>query len=297
MARISVVVSTYQREALLRRVLAHLHGQTCADFEVIVAVDAKQEDVAGVRAVAGAARVVQPDRPGVSAARNAGWRAAGAPLVLFIGDDMLPAPDLVERHLALHTAHPDDEVGGLGHVRWARELERTPFMAWLEEGVQFDFGGIRGTEAAWWHLYACNASLKVAALERVDGFDEAFEWGYEELDLGLRLHERGFRLVYDPAALVEHVHPTTLEDYKARMAIVAAAERRFVAKHPQADAYFHDRFTRAAALPAARDRGARLARVVPRRVPVIGTRVWFSADRWFDQQLAPAFLEAWDAAD
>jgi GT2 family glycosyltransferase len=292
MARLSVVVTTYRREALLRRVLDLLAAQTVQDFEVVVAADAKQEDVSGVLG-----RVVQATRPGVSAARNAGWRAAAAPLVLFLGDDMLPAPDLVERHLALHAAHPEPEVGGLGHVRWARELEHTPFMTWLDDGVQFDFGGIRGTEAAWWHLYACNASLKVAALERVGGFDEDFEWGYEELDLGLRLHKQGFRLVYDPDALVEHLHAPTLEAYKERMAIVAGAERQFVAKHPEADAYFHDRFARAAALPPARDRGVRLARFVPRRLPVVGTRVWFSADRWFTQQLAPAFLRAWDRAE
>src|SRR3954451_19883813 len=112
MTRISVVVTTYQREALLRQVLERLDAQTADDFEVIVAVDAKQQDVSGI-----AARVVHPTHPGVSAARNAGWRAAEAPLVLFLGDDMLPAPDLVARHLALHAAHPEPEVGGLGHVR------------------------------------------------------------------------------------------------------------------------------------------------------------------------------------
>jgi GT2 family glycosyltransferase len=304
MARLSVVVSTFQREALLRRVLDRLESQTCGPdaFTVIVAVDHAQADLAEVhRAAAGrpyVTRVVQAkERNGVSATRNAGWRVADTPVVLFVGDDMLPRAELVERHLNAHLAHPEIEAGLQGHVVWSPELKLTPFMVWLERGIQFDFGTIRGTEADWWHLYACNASLKVAALERVGGYDEAFEFGYEELDLAARLHEQGFRLIYDPDAVVEHLHPTTIEAYKKRMEVVAVAERQFVAKHPVYPAYFHNRFERAAARPPARSRGARLMKVVPRNLPVLGRRVHFAADCWFDQQLAPPFLKAWDEAE
>lgn len=292
--RLSVVIPTFERAPVLARVLDRLAAQTAAGaFDVVVCVDAADPDPGAVERVAQGAQVVRASTPGVSAARNRGWRAAREPLVLFLGDDMLPGPDLVERHLAGHAARPEPEVGVLGHVRWADELRHTPFMDWLDAGVQFDFRTIRGTRAAWWHLYTCNASLKRERLERVGGFDEAFRWGYEELDLGVRLDAAGFELVYDRAAEVEHLHAPTLEAYRERMRIVAAAERQFVAKHPQADAYFLERFRRAAALPPARDRGVRLARFVPRRTPLIGARVWFSLDRWYDQQLAPAFLQAW----
>jgi GT2 family glycosyltransferase len=297
MERLTVVISTFEREPLLARVLDCLAAQTTAAFDTVVAVNRDQADISEVERVCeGRAAVVQGAQPGVSASRNAGWRAACEPLVLFLGDDMLPAPDTVERHLALHARHPEPEVGMLGHTRWARELPHTPFMDWLETGPQFDYGTIRGTQAAWWHLYACNASLKRELLERVGGYDETFRWGYEDLDLGLRLDAHGFRLVYDPDCEVEHVHEPTLDGWKQRMRIVAAAERQFVAKHPHADAYFHDRFAEAAAQPAASTRGVRLAGIVPRGLPVLGARVHFSAERWFSQQLATPFLEAWHEA-
>src|SRR3712207_2786858 len=125
MGRPSVVVSTFRRDALLARVLHRLDSQTRPADDVIVAVDRAQQDLTTIeRIAAGRARVVQAEqRVGVSASRNAGWRQAGTPVVLFLGDDMLPAPDLVERHLALHAARPDPQVGGLGHVRWSSELE------------------------------------------------------------------------------------------------------------------------------------------------------------------------------
>ena len=302
MARLSVVISTFERAAVLSRVLDRLDAQTAEGaFDVVIGVNAADPDTASVERVAAGrsypVQVVQGDEPGVSASRNCGWRAAREGLILFLGDDMLPAADLVERHLARHAEHPDPRTGVLGHVRWADELPHTPFMDWLEQGVQFDFGTIRGTQAAWWHLYACNASVSRELLERVGGYDEAFRWGYEDLDLGLRLHRAGFELVYDRDAEVEHLHPPTLEAFRERMRVVAGAERQFVAKHPEADAYFLQRFERAEALPPARGRGVRLARFVPPGVPIIGTRVWFSMARWYDQQLAPAFLEAWRAAE
>ena len=71
-------------------------------------------------------------------------------------------------------------------------------MRWLEDGVQFDYGSISGTRAAWWHLYTGNVSLKRAALEGVEGFDEDFHILYEDLDLGLRLDAQGLELVVRP---------------------------------------------------------------------------------------------------
>ena len=281
--------------------LDRLERQSVDAFEVVIAVNAAQSDLAGVeRTAAGRpyeTRVVQGAATGVSASRNAGWRDAREGVVLFTGDDMLAAPDLVERHLAFHTERPGDEAGALGHVRWADELSRTAFMDWLDSGPQFDFGSIRGDRAAWWHFYACNASVKRALLERAGGYDETFQWGYEDLDLGLRLDALGFGLTYLPEAEVEHLHPPTLAAWRERMRIVAGAERQFVTKHPQADAHFLRRFERAEALPPARPRAARVAHLVPRRVPWIGARVHFSADRWFNQQLAPAFLDAWREAE
>src|SRR5204862_2528736 len=156
-------------------------------FEVLVVADAKEEQPDALEdAAAGrgyAARVVRAGRPGASAARNAGWRAAAAPLVLFLDDDILPEPALVAEHLAWHRRHPEDEVGVLGQVRWADELRVTPFMRWLEHGIQFDYPNIEGTEAGWGRFYTANVSVKRALVERVGGFEEdALPFGYEDLD-------------------------------------------------------------------------------------------------------------------
>lgn len=303
MSDISIVVPTLGRPALLRRVLDRLDVQTAPpeSFAVIVAADAKEERPEPLEEGAAGrryeARVLRAERPGASAARNAGWRAAATPLVLFLDDDILPEPPLVEEHLAWHEAHPEEEVGVLGHVRWADELDVTPFMRWLEHGIQFDYPNIRGTEAGWGRFYTANASVKRRLVERVGGFEEErLPFGYEDLDLALRMHEHGFRLLYNRAAVAEHWHPMDLEFWKRRVARIAISERRFTEMHPGFTPYFHELFSKAAAEPPARGRWARLARFVPPGAPVVGGRVWRSADAVYRHALAGPFLEAWNAA-
>jgi GT2 family glycosyltransferase len=277
-----VVIPTVGRPTL-RRVVERLRD---ADVEVVVVADAQAGAVpeAALRA----------DEPGAAGARNAGWRAAGAPLVLFTDDDVLPASDLVARHLELHAREPDPLVGGLGAVRWADALRPTPLMEWLDDGVQFDYGRLAGTEAGWWHFYTANVSLKRAALERVGGFDaQRFPYLYEDLDLGYRLSRLGFRLRYDPGARAEHLVAPTLEQWQKRMPALARAEHAFVARHPELPAYFHDRFAAVAAQRRGRGVSGRLQPVIPLGVPWLGPRAWVSAKERAARLLAQTYLAAW----
>jgi GT2 family glycosyltransferase len=295
---LSVVIPTLGRPALLARALDRLDAQTERDFEVIVVADAAERDLEALdRAVAGRARRLQAERPGASAARNVGWRAAECDLLLFLDDDILAEPRLVAQHLAWHRRHPEAEVGVLGHVRWADELDVTPFMRWLEHGIQFDYPGIEGEEAGWGRFYTANVSVKRELVARAGGFEEErLPFGYEDLDLALRMRDLGFRLLYNRAAVAEHLHPMDLAFWRRRVRRIAVAERAFVALHPDFPPYFHAMFSDAAAARPASRLGARVARVVPRRVPVVGPLAWGSLGGVYKQALAQPFLEAWSSA-
>jgi len=307
MVRLSVVIPTFRRPDVLSRALDALDRQTLAphEFEVLVAEDARgrpdprvRDAVAPERRPYATRHLISPGA-GASAARNAGWRAAQAPLVLFTGDDILAAAGMLAEHVRVHDGHPADEVGVLGHVRWARELRVTPFMRWLEGGVQFDFDRIEGDDAGAGRLYTSNVSLKTAMLDRVGGFDEErFPFHYEDIDLGLRLAEHVFRLLYAKHATAEHLHQIDFDEYARRMAAVARAEHDFVERHGLDDGWFHARLSEAMRRPTYRGRtGRALVRFVPRRVPWLGPRVWDNATWFYRQQLAPLFLQAWDDAE
>ena len=307
---ISVVIPTLgRRPEVLGRALGCLERQSAGreDFEVIVVGDAAGEAAdlpAGLptdppTAAAAGARTLRAARPGASAARNHGWRAATAPLVLFLDDDVLADPGLVAEHLAAHAADPRPQLAVLGDVRWADELRRTPFMRWLDEGIQFDYGRLEdGQDAGWGRFYTANLSVKRELLERVGGFDEErFPFGYEDLDLGLRAHrDAGLELRYSRAASAQHLHQPRLVQWRTRVARIAASERRFVERHPEVEPHFLGRFGAASRAAPARGLSARLASVVPVWVPWLGPRAKASADAVFAQDLAPRFLAAWERA-
>ena len=303
MLTVSVVIPTFGRHETLARALGRLARQTVAPgaFEVIVVKHPDEPDSERVERTVAAqpydARSVPRHDPGVASARNSGWREARAPLLLFLDDDVLADRRLVAEHLAWHDRHPEEHVGVLGQVRWARELRITPFMKWVERGMQFDYGNIRGTDAGWGRFYTANVSVKRRLVERVGGFDESFPWGYEDLDLAYRMHSQGFRLLYNRRASAEHLHAMTPEGWEDRMRKVAASERQFVNLHPEIPAYFKDIFASAVDAPPARGRGVHLARFVPPWFPWLGPRVWGSVDTYYRQLLAPSFLEGWREAE
>src|SRR5512142_913659 len=213
---LSVVIPVLGNHEVLRRVLDGYDRQDIESgrFDVIVVVDPADPDPSAVHDLAGEHRAtaLTGTRPGASATRNTGWRSAQAPLVLFTDSDTVPAPHLVGEHLFWHGRHPEQEVVVVGAVRWAPPIHVTPFMCWLEQGVQFDFDGIAGAQAGWAHVYSANCSIKRAFLETVGGFDEArFPYGYEDLDWGARAREHGVRVLYNERAAVEHWRTMTVE--------------------------------------------------------------------------------------
>jgi len=302
--QISVVIPTLGNYSTLARVLDGYTEQDVPDgtFEVVLVTDVADPDPDAVERAMGRRafrlRRITGPMPGASANRNAGWRTAEAPLVLYTDNDTIPVPRLVAEHLEWHRRHPEEETGVLGHVRWARELEVTTFMRWLDTGIQFDFAAIEGIDAGWGRFFTANASLKRSFIERVGDFDqENLPYPYEDTDWAYRAGKLGFRLLYNRRAVVDHLRPMTLEFWQQRARRVAFAEHVFSRLHPEMPPWFHRVFTEAVGMPLARGRGIRLAPYVSRGVPWLGPKVWQSVDIAYKQALAPHFLEAWVEAE
>jgi GT2 family glycosyltransferase len=297
------VISTLGNYETLERVLDGYSHQTApaGSFEVVVVTDRADPQPEAVERAIGTrpfpVRRITGAVPGLSANRNAGLLAIGSQLVLFTDNDTIPVRRLVSEHLRWHDRYPQQEVGVLGRVRWARELEVTTFMRWLDTGIQFDFANIKGIDAGWGRFAGANVSLKRPFAQRVGDFDqEHYPYGYEDTDWAYRASKLGLRLLYNCRATVDHLRPMTLEFWKRRARRIAAAEYTFSRLNTELPPWFHRMFTEAARTPAAKGRGLRLAPFVPRWSPWIGPRVWASVDAAYKQALAPHFLAAWNDA-
>jgi glycosyltransferase involved in cell wall biosynthesis len=293
---LTVVIPTRDRWAILRRTLDRLAAQTVAGFEVVVVADGLDQSPPDL----GSVRTIVKEHGGPGAARNAAVQATERPLLLFLGDDMLPVPELVERHLAVHDANPEREVAVLGHIDWHPEVAGTPVAGWLDRtDSQFDYrkiAGQAGQDVGFGRFFSSNVSLKRELFCAAGGFDEAFIYYYEDLDMGWRLHQLGMRLLYEPAARAEHLHRYDWAGLRRRFEGVALGERLMSEKHAWFTPWFRARMQAPSGsrlsdrlLPAAADRlGARL--------PSLPPRLREAADRAVQRRLAGPFMESWERA-
>jgi GT2 family glycosyltransferase len=236
--RLSVVIPTRNRREQLMHTLDALDRQAiAADAAELVVCDNGSSDgtLEALRARAGRLPLVVLDEPreGASMARNRALQAARGDVVLLLGDDMVPAgDDLLAGHLAAHEADPEESVGLLGQIAWAEPV--SDFMRWLEAaGFQFAYDGLPAGEVdVATHLYSSHSSFKRSLLLASGGFDERFPYLMEDIDLGIRLADRGARLRYRPDLRVRHHHEQTLESFAARMEVTGEAAALLHRVHP-----------------------------------------------------------------
>lgn len=289
---LAVVIPTRDRPSMLSRTVEALARQTATGFETVVVVDGTDQDVPDLPG----ARVVVRDQGGPGAARNTGSRATDRHLVLFLGDDMVPDAGLVERHLDTHRRNPEAHVAVLGEIRTHPEVPRDRIMRWLEwSDSQFAFTGIAGDEAGYGRFYSSNLSLKRGFFLDAGGFDEDFLFDYEDLDCGRRLHDRGMRLLYEPAAVARHLHHYDWAAVERRYHSRALGERLMATKHPWFTPYFLARIRDAEAHPRISALWPAIADHVPAAAGALRSAVRRRADRWYHRRLAPVFLNAWEA--
>ena len=110
-ASVSVIVPTYNRLGFLRQALDSIRSQAMANLEIIVVDDGSNDGTFEAISACHDLTVIRQDNGGPSAARNAGLRAATAPILSFLdSDDLWPDRALATLVGALRRA--DDAVMG-----------------------------------------------------------------------------------------------------------------------------------------------------------------------------------------
>ena len=173
--RASVVIPTYNRPQLLNRLLASLAEQEGDSLlEVLVCDDGStsstlEATLAWKDRVPGLRHLWQEDlgfRAGQ--ARNMGIQAAQGDVIIFVDDDVLVAPDFVERHVAAHQSSQAPRVVlGFRHHANVPPKHACPTVEEMLAGGPDDrieplgLHGERMVESPhkWFYVYSCNVSV------------------------------------------------------------------------------------------------------------------------------------------
>ena len=296
----TVVIPTHRRTDSLLRVLEALGRQDvpAGTFEVVVVCDGLDDPSLTVlhpeEFSAFPLRVVEQGNKGPAAARNRGVQLAQGDLIVFLDDDVVPSRGLVCAHL---DAHRDTEdlvvVGPLlpppGHGSpWVRFEGRT-----LDEQY-------RAMETGQWEMtyrqfYTGNASVGRDVFLAAGGFDETFRRA-EDVELALRLHNRGARFTFARHAHVEHIAQRSYRSWRdigyryGRADVRMGPEKGGQAPVEIAGREFHERHPltrRLVMLSLAAPAGGRVIEVAARPLSVLLAAVGLTAVA--DRLLAGAF--------
>ena len=147
-------------------------------------------------------RVLKGNGRGASAARNLGAEHAAADLLLFLDDDMVAVPALLERHLARHRDAGTVAVAG-SYPPAPVDLSLAAKVAalwWSSRFASLERGGAQ----TWAWMLSGNLSVPKAEFLALGGFLHDFPYRREDYELGFRWISAGHQIVYAPEAEAAH---------------------------------------------------------------------------------------------
>jgi len=209
---ISLIVPTYNRLPILRKCLAALEAQTfpAKEFEVIVIDDGSSdgsEEFLRRYPPAFRFQYLRQRNAGTGAARRNGVAHASGDYLLLMNDDTICDPDVIEQHVSVQRKFASQRWAVLGSFEYPHEARRRalthyfcvePFMfpqVSMEDECPYGYS----------HFITCNLSVRRDAVMEAGSFDSTYKLS-EDTEMGLRLFEKGYRVLYHPAAHAWHDH-------------------------------------------------------------------------------------------
>jgi glycosyltransferase involved in cell wall biosynthesis len=226
------------RADLLARTIDRIEAQTVSHelYEVIVVDNASKDHTREVLHQKSRQyrnlRVFSQSKPGAAATRNAGIRAAAGDTVLFIDDDILAEPALVEAHLELQRKSARASIIGAVITPW--DDRRDPFLRYLRDRAIFNPYSLAGLPMDFSCYHTGNVSTARSLLNEVGGFNEEFEvYGMEDIELGYRLENVGCRMIHGPDARAVHQYFPTYQQFINRCEQAGYSLGKLIELHPE----------------------------------------------------------------
>jgi glycosyltransferase involved in cell wall biosynthesis len=233
---VSVVIPTYNAEKTIILNLSALAKQECLfEYEIIVVDDGSSDGTRNLTAKfieelddSSKIRLVGVSHGGPAAARNTGVKEAQSDIVLFLDADCIPQ----EKWLSSMVEYlfSDSSVAGVGGTYKTLNTE-SPTARFVGYDIAYRHSRLDKFVD---HIGTYSAAFRKKALLDVGLFDQAFaQADSEDNDLAYRLVDRGYKLVFQPKAVVSHPHPSKARLFLLRQFQRASWRTALYSKHPR----------------------------------------------------------------
>lgn len=237
----SVVIPTYNRLPILQKCLSALENQQLSDrqiqgYEVVVVDDGSTDGTLAwleeEREQLPHVRCLVQEHQGPAAARNLGVQEAQGDTIIFIDSDLVVTESFLSCH-AQALREGEEQLGSDRLFTYGAVINTCNFDEPTAEPYKLtDFSA----------AYFATGNVAIARhwLEKAGLFDTQFQlYGWEDLELGVRLKNLGLKLIKCPQAVGYHWHPAFSLEQIPRMIDQEIQRGRmgvlFYQKHPTWD--------------------------------------------------------------
>ncbi|MDJ0532237.1 MAG: glycosyltransferase [Xenococcaceae cyanobacterium MO_207.B15] len=206
---ISIVIPTYNRLPILQKCLIALENQQFSNdiiskYEVVLIDDGSTDGtltwLAENQSQLPHVKSFQQEHQGAAAARNLGIKKAEGDTIIFIDSDLVVTENFLQAHSnALGKGR--DKIGCDRLFTYGAVINTCNFDNPTSEPYKItDFSAA--------YFATGNVAISKHWLEKAGMFDTQFQlYGWEDLELGVRLKKFGLKLIKCPEAVGYHWHP------------------------------------------------------------------------------------------
>jgi GT2 family glycosyltransferase/tetratricopeptide (TPR) repeat protein/MoaA/NifB/PqqE/SkfB family radical SAM enzyme len=215
----SIIIPVFNNLSLTRQCLDSLGENTEGPHEIIVvdngSTDGTRDYLSRLEAAGWVRVVYNRTNLGFAKASNQGARAARGEYLVFLNNDTIVQPGWLEEMVACATKdekigavgakllYPDDTIQHAGVVFSKRKL-----VYHIYQHYDKDHPAVN-KERTFQAVTAACMLIKKNIFLALGAFDEAYLNGYEDVDLCFKLREQGYKVVYNPRAVVYHLESQT----------------------------------------------------------------------------------------
>lgn len=224
---ISVIIPAFNAAHILPNCLTALANQTVNQpWEVIVVDDGSTDGTSQTALDLGAAAIKHEHRRGAGAARNSGIQQARGDIVCFTDADCEPSPDWLEQMLRPFS---NPEIAGCKGCYASRQKEITSRFVQIEYEDKYDLLQQQTTID---FIDTYSAAYRRHLLLEHGGFDERIHF-VEDQELSFRLAAQGCAMVFQPEAIVYHLHSNTVNKYFRKKFMIGYWKAQITRRFPE----------------------------------------------------------------
>lgn len=243
--KVSIVIPTLNSTETLEKCLTSIRANNSKyEYEIIV-VDAGSNDKTIEIAKKYADKVL--DGKPFRINRNQGVENADGDIICFTDSDCVVPEDWIDKLVdgLLRLKDENSKVVGVGGGNIPLSENPSPVELAISKAVRSPLVSFRARNTATYkderqvlHNPPLNSALFKWVINEVGGFRE--EPGYpEDLDLDIKINEKGYKLYYLPSPLVQHRHKTDFEKFAKQMKDFGRKRAKVNREHPSASRFYH----------------------------------------------------------